>query len=84
MQKYIDGLKRKRPSKTSTPAAASTSAVGRTTLPSSDVVFAAFVPVCFQIGRAVQNEVQPLVTQVAALQKEVGRFKHLLFDDESE
>ena len=83
VQKYIDGLKRKRPSKTSTPAA-STSAVGRATIPSSDVVLAAFVPVCFQIERAVQNAVQPLVTQVAALQKEVGRFKHLLSDDESE
>ena len=84
VQKYIDGLKRKRPSKTSTPAPASTSAVGRATLPSSDVVLAAFVPVCFQIERAVQNAVHPLVTQVAALQKEVGRFKHLLSDDESE
>ena len=79
-QKHIDGLKRKRPSKTSTPsAAASTSAVGHATLPSSDIVLAAFAPV----ERAVQNAVQPLVTQVAALQKEVGRFKHLLSDDES-
>ena len=84
MQKYIDGLKRKRSSKTSTPAPASTSAVGRATLTSSDVVLDAFVPVCFQIERAVQNAVEPLVTQVAALQKEVGRFKHLLSDDESE
>ena len=83
-QKYFDGLKRKRPSKTSThSAAASTSAVGRATIPSSDVVSAAFVTVCFEIERAVQNAVQPLVTQVAALQKEVGRFKHLLSDDES-
>ena len=82
----MDGLKRKRPSKSSTPSAATTSssAVGRAMLPSFDVASAAMFPVCFQIERAVQNAVQPLVTQVTALQKEVGCFKHPLSDDDSE
>ena len=85
VQKFIDGLKRKRPAKPSTPSAASTStsSVGRAMLPSSDVVSASLVRL-FQIERAVQNAVQPLVQQVTALQKQVSKFKHLLSDDDTE
>ena len=52
-------------------------------LPSSDVVSASLVRL-FQIERAVQNAVQPLVQQVTALQKQVSKFKHLLSDDDTE